>query len=189
MNEHRMETIGELDITLSHIHADGWILDLFAGGEGVIGQLMGERVVAIDASRQELEEAPAGPLKVVMDARRLQFLDGTFSVATSFFGFLYMADDDLPAVFAEVYRVLAPGGRFHIWDCRIPARPSAGKDIALCHVRAQLPHRVIATGYGAIWPSRPRGADSYCHLAGEAGFEAIEAIEDGALVRLTFRKR
>jgi len=44
-------------------------LDIGGGGEGVIGQMKGKQVIAIDPNRRELEEAADGPLKIVMDAR------------------------------------------------------------------------------------------------------------------------
>jgi hypothetical protein len=50
--------------------AAGYILDIGGGGEGVIGQLKGERVVAIDKQKRELEEAAPGALKIVIDDPR-----------------------------------------------------------------------------------------------------------------------
>ena len=73
------------EVVVEDFAASGFILDIGGGGEGVIGQLKGERVVAIDPNKRELEEAAPGPMKIIMDAKDLQFLDGTFSVATSFF--------------------------------------------------------------------------------------------------------
>jgi len=188
MDNDRLSIVGDLEISLSPLDTDGPILDLCAGGEGVIGQLMGDRVVAIDASREELQESPPGPLKIVMDARKLQFLDGTFHSATCFFGLIYIPSEDLPAVFAEVFRVLAPGGELHVWDCIIPADPPADKDVAVCHVRIHLPDGEIATGYGALWPTTRRDAGYYADLARQAGLEIVELIEDSALVRVHARK-
>src|SRR5512140_283528 len=72
--------------------AKGLILDIGGGGWGVIGQLKGQQVIAIDISDKELLEAPPGPLlKIVMDARELKFLDGTFSTATVLFTFMFMS--------------------------------------------------------------------------------------------------
>jgi hypothetical protein len=42
---HRVEP---QSLTLKPVETPGWILDLGGGGEGVIGRLCGERVVAID---------------------------------------------------------------------------------------------------------------------------------------------
>jgi len=56
----------------------GLVLDIGGGGEGVIGQVVGKNVIAIDRRMDELQEAPDGPRKVVMDARHLGFPDQKF---------------------------------------------------------------------------------------------------------------
>ncbi len=65
-----------------------------------------------------------------MDARDLQFLDGTFSTVTSFFTLLYIKNRaDYEKIFREVFRVLKSGGQFLIWDVIIPQRLDDDKDI------------------------------------------------------------
>lgn len=71
------------DIVVEDFSTDGLILDIGGGGEGIIGRMKTTRDVAIDISRGELANAPVGPLKVVMDATDLKFLDGSFPTATS----------------------------------------------------------------------------------------------------------
>ena len=112
ISEDRLFYFDQKTIKLSDFNAQGHILDIGGGGRGVIGELKGESVVAIDISKRELEEAPAGPLKVVMDATDLKFIDNSFNTATSFFTLIYIPDSDHEKVFSEVYRVLAPGGVF-----------------------------------------------------------------------------
>jgi len=63
----------KVEINFDDINLVGLILDIGGGGEGVIGQIKGKDVIAIDISKEELEETPDGPLKIVMDARELQF--------------------------------------------------------------------------------------------------------------------
>jgi hypothetical protein len=55
-------------VNVKDFDATGFILDIGGGGEGVIGQLKEKQVIAIDRNRRELEEAPDGPLKIVMNA-------------------------------------------------------------------------------------------------------------------------
>ena len=43
------------DVVLHSCPGEGLILDIGGGGEGIIGRLMGDRVVAVDLSREELE--------------------------------------------------------------------------------------------------------------------------------------
>ena len=159
------------EITLQPFAASGLILDIGGGGEGIIGQLMGRQVVAIDLLRQELEDAPAGPLiKIVMDARELKFLDATFPDVTIFFTMMYIKEVDHPQVLAEAYRVLAPGGRLRLWDVVFGLRPATGQDIGLVPLLIHLPDRDVNTGYGNRWPAEPHDEAYYARIAEAAGF-------------------
>lgn len=84
-SEDRLFFAERQEVIVNDFDSPGYILDIGGGGEGSIGKLKGKQVIAIDPNKQELEESAAGPLKVIMDARDLQFPDGTFSLATSFF--------------------------------------------------------------------------------------------------------
>ena len=101
---------------------DDLVLDLGGGGEGVIGQLRGRQVVAIDTRRQELEECAPGPLKIVANAKELPFLDEAFDAITAFFFLMYVSVSDRARVLEEAYRVLRPGGA---GGQRLSVRPSA----------------------------------------------------------------
>lgn len=57
---------------------NGKILDIGGGGEGVIGRLYTNQVVAIDIRQDELDEAPTGFEKILMDATQLDFKDNSF---------------------------------------------------------------------------------------------------------------
>ena len=46
-----------LVVNLEQLALEGRLLDIGGGGEGIIGRLGGDRVIAIDASHRELEEA------------------------------------------------------------------------------------------------------------------------------------
>jgi len=128
-------------VTVEDFAAKGFILDIGGGGEGVIGQLKGEQVIAIDISKRELEEAPSGPLKIVMDARDLKFLDDTFNTATVFFTFMYIHSDDHQKVFEELQRVLKPGGRLLVWDVIFPELTDKKKNMALFPFKFILPDK------------------------------------------------
>ena len=64
---------------------NGKILDIGGGGEGVIGRLYTNQVVAIDIRQDELDEAPPGFEKILMDATHLKFSDNSFDHVTSFY--------------------------------------------------------------------------------------------------------
>ena len=176
------------EVSIDRIECDGWILDIGGGGEGVIGRLMGNSVIAIDPLKRELEEAASGPLKVVMDATDLQFLDETFPVVTSFFTLMYIKRSQQMKVFEEVYRVLKPGGEFLIWDGVLPSSPNDSKEFAAFRLRVILPEVQIETGYGTRWPAVTKDADYYGCLAEQAGFELVESDHQKLIFRLRLRK-
>ena len=63
----------------------GSILDIGGGGESFIGRAYGEQVVAIDNSEEELDEAPSGFEKVLMDATDIKYENGHFDNGTLFY--------------------------------------------------------------------------------------------------------
>lgn|GEM_PF-1587750 len=59
-----LHVIGPQTVRVEDVFGDDErILDLGGGGEGVIGQLRGRQVTAVDIRQEELDEAPAGPTK------------------------------------------------------------------------------------------------------------------------------
>lgn len=162
-------------IVVNDFDAPGYVLDVGGGGEGIIGILKGDKVIAIDIRRDELEEAPAGPLKIVMDARELKFLDATFGAATAFFSLMYLKSRaDCEKVLREVCRVLQPGGRFLIWGAIVPQRLDEDKDIYVIPLTIQVAGQEIGTGYGQPWPPEARDLDFYLDLAEKSGFRVVE---------------
>ena len=156
------------ELTVDDFGAEGYVLDIGGGGEGIIGKLKGDQVVAIDPNKRELEEAAAGPLKIIMDARDLQFLDCTFTVATSFFTLMYIKAPDHAKVFDEVFRVLTLGGRFLIWDVVLPQRLDQNKDIVAFPLLVKLRDEEVSTGYGCPWPDKEQDLAYYAQLAQDA---------------------
>ena len=177
----------ELDV--ENIDADGFILDIGGGGEGIIGRLMGEKVVAIDINKKELEEAADGPLKIVMDARALHFLDFSFPTVTAFFALMYINNrTDQQRVMNEIWRVLQSGGHFHLWDVDLSKRPDTNKEMYLVQLKCRIGEEVIETGYGQRWPTRARGQADYITLASSVGFRLVHTKKIENLFYLHFIK-
>ena len=175
-------------LTIDGFDVQGYILDIGGGGEGVIGQLKGQQVIAIDISKEELEEAPDGPLKIIMDARDLKFLDNTFNTATSFFTMMYIRGSDHEKVFNEVFRVLVSGGRFLIWDNIFLQRPDKKKEFGLVTLRVKLPNKEIAAGYGVRWPEDVHDLSYYVKLAEKVGFKVPTRKEKNHIFFLELHK-
>ncbi len=189
ISEDRLFFFEREEIVVDDFDATGFILDIGGGGQGVIGKLKGEQVIAIDPSKRELEGAAAGPLKIIMDATNLQFLDGTFSTAASFYTLMYIkGTDDHKKAFSEVFRVLTPDGRLLIWDVVFPPRFDEDKDIAVFPLTVQLPDEEIDAGYGVLWPEEGRDLSYYVGLAKNAGFEVVSQRESGQMFFLELRK-
>jgi len=164
------------------------IIDLGGGGEGVIGRLRGAQVTAVDIRQQELDDAPAGPVKVVADARRLPFPDRSFDAATAFFFLMYVPGEDRSKVLKEAYRVLRPGGTLQIWDASIPPQGTRRERLFVVPVKVKLPRQTIATGYGAPWKGREMSCDAVAHLARRAGFAVAPQATSGQTFRLVLTR-
>ena len=177
-------------VRVHDFESSGFILDIGGGGEGIIGILKGSHVIAIDLRKEELEEAPPGPLKILMDALDLQFLDGTFATATAFFSLMYLKSrHDQQKVLEEVFRVLQPGGQFLIWDVSVSQRPEGEqRDVYAARLRVSVRDRTIGTGYGQPWPPEARDLAYYLDLTAEVGFRAVEQREDERIIFLRLQK-
>ncbi|MHA2495693.1 MAG: methyltransferase domain-containing protein [Candidatus Hodarchaeales archaeon] len=166
----------------------GRILDIGGGGEGIIAQIGGDKVTAIDKLESEIEEArPKAPTATwkVEDARDMSFEDGSFDHATAFFSLMYMRKPRVKEeVLAEVFRVLSPGGEFWIWDANI----SGTKETFIIFLKIELPSgKIVKTGYGAKGKGK-QTVDEISNMLQEIGFEVNVVSSDKAWFFLKARK-
>jgi len=159
---------------ISNVELKGRILDIGGGGEGIIGQLKGKRVVAIDLRESELiEAAPGDYLKIVMDAKELKFLDESFETITAFFTFMYAPLFDHKKIFREIYRVLKNGGAFVMWDLTIPKRDIRSKNYFGVNLEVTIGDKKISTGYAIPW-KKEQNLKYYSNLGKKIGFKILE---------------
>lgn len=188
IREERMHVVNKQIIDFRNFSLEGSILDIGGGGEGVIGRLFKERVVAIDPSKSELEEAGPGPLKIIMDAKNLQFLDGVFDNATSFFTMMYIPVEFHVDILKEVYRVLKPGGMLYIWDIVIPERGDIKKDYFVVPIKVYMESEDINTGYGTKWEGREQNCEAFAENCCQAGFDVVEKTISDLCFKITLKK-
>ena len=155
---------------------DKRILDVGCGDGALLARLVQQGAVAVgmDASpamiqaAQQREYADGPDIGfVVGDARRMPFCDGTFDLVSAVTILCFVAD---PAVvFAEVHRVLKPGGRFVIgelgrlstWALQRRVRAWLGSPLwRQGHFRTARELRHLATRAG-MNPIQVRGAVYY----------------------------
>lgn len=147
----------------------GSVIDIGGGGEGVIGQAGGARVVAIDRRGSEIHEAKekaAHATWVVADATRLPCKSHCLDSATAFFSCMYMSHDVIREAFREAGRALKKGGEFWIWDAHMV--PRGGVFAIRLHVDVGE-QRTINTTYGVR--AKEQSAAGFAGLLREAGFE------------------
>jgi len=186
--DERMYVVKNQKVTIEGRIEGERILDIGGGGEGVIGICYKDRVVAIDPRKDELEEASDGPLKIVMDARQLSFLDKSFDVVTSFFTLMYIDSTDHEKVFNEIYRVLKRNGKFIIWDSTIEKYDGGVKDIFVIELEINTSNKIIKTGYGVGRRGKHQSIEYFKNLGEKTGF-AVKNIDDNDQVfKIVFRK-
>ncbi len=188
MSDQKYYELGHHTVKLIPLSTSDWILDIGGGGEGVIGELMGKQVIAIDLRKDELEETHNDSLKIVMDATDLKFLDESFSMVTAYYTLMYIPVDVQEKVYAEIYRVLEPGGCFLLWDAHIPTRRDTDLDIIVVTQTIELPKKSIQTGYGCRWPKEELSLDHYAKLGIKQGFSVLHQADEEGKLFLQFKK-
>jgi ubiquinone/menaquinone biosynthesis C-methylase UbiE len=151
---------------------EGFVVDIGAGGEGMIAKTCGRETVCVDISKREIGEARSRDAVanwVLCDACSMPFRNGTFDVATFFFSLMYIKTFERKhAVMVEAKRVLKSDGLLYLWDATIREKP----DLYVVFVEANLPdEEKIYTGYGVKGKEKEQTLELINKLALEAGFK------------------
>jgi len=175
-------------VQVSPKRLEGFIVDVGAGGEGVIAKTSGGNTVGLDISKREIDEARSrGSLAhwVLCDACSMPFRDGSFDVATFFFSLMYIKTPNRKrAVFVEAKRVLKSDGLLCLWDAIIREKP----DLYVVFVEISLPDgEEIFTGYGVKGKEKEQTLELISNLALQAGFEATKIESQKNLIEACFR--
>ena len=175
-------------IDLTNVELAGRILDIGGGGEAIIGQLKGERVIAIDPRESELKDAPSGDhLNIIMDATDLKFLDDYFDTATAFFTLMYVPLENHLKIFQEIHRVLRKGGEFVVWDFPIPKRDTPEKEFYGLYLEVKIRETEISTGYVTKW-NKEQDIEYFANLGTSNGFSVVEKYPIDGIFYIRFKK-
>lgn len=188
ITEERLYRINPQQVSLLDLQIKGRILDIGGGGEGIIGRVFKDKVIAIDPDRRELEDAPEGPIKLVMDAKVLAFLDASFDAVTSFFTLMFIPNSQHEQIFREIYRVLKPDGELYLWDVEIPAYKEGPKDIFVVPLQIHVPECTIDTGFGTRWKEKIQNPEYFAGLGERVGFVCDSTETRDKVFRMVFRK-
>jgi SAM-dependent methyltransferase len=124
-----LEPVAEYVVSLAHVQPGERVVDLAAGtgnaallaaGAGALATGVDTAPRLIDVARDRAVAESVDASFVVGDIQALPFDDGSFDVALSVFGLIFVAD--ARRAFDEMIRVLGPAGRalFSVW---VPAGP------------------------------------------------------------------
>ena len=178
------------DIIIEGLPDAGYILDIGGGCRGTIGRIKPKQVVAVDISPRELKEAPSDFLKIVMDASDLKFLDNSFPTVTAYYSLMFMKPEIQEKVFAEVFRVLQPGGMWLVWDSVVPAAtPGSRNESYTAWLRTHLPNETVVYGYSVLKFDKPLDVPYYSGLARRVGFQIAEVTDLGGGKSFSMRLR
>lgn len=161
----------------------GTILDIGGGGEGIIGSIYQSQVTAIDNRQEELDEAPEGFIKLLMDACNLEFGDESFENVTLFYTLMYIKKEQQSKVIQEAYRVLEKKGHFYIWDSIIKiANPF------IVSLRINADGSIINADYGVYKQNAYQDDVYFKAICENVGFKLVENFVENNQFYLHFTK-
>jgi SAM-dependent methyltransferase len=165
-------------IMLDELPKNRLILDIGAGGEGLVSRVGGKLVFAVDYRMSEILEArihdpPANWF--VSDARHLPFCRNSFDMATLWFSLGYMRNWTIKErVLSQVFETLRTSGELSILDSRIDCR----EEHFIFNALFTLPDGTTAkVGYG-VHGNQEQTLDRVCSLLTKVGFDEIQTEDN-----------
>lgn len=165
---------------------EGSVLDIGGGGDGIIGRIYGMAAIAIDNRQEELDEAPDGFKKILMDARDLAFEDGLFDNVTFFYSLMFMDVETREKALAEAVRVLRAGGKLCIWDAEIEA---ACPEPFVVDLDIDANGEQLHTSYGIICDDANQTVDSLHSFCESLGLSIVLNNVSNGHFEVCFEKR
>ena len=161
----------------------GTILDIGGGGEGIIGSIYQSQVTAIDNRQDELDEAPEGFVKLLMDACNLEFDDESFENVTIFYTLMYIKKEQQSKAIQEAYRVLENEGNLYIWDTNIKsANPF------LVNLNINTGTSIVNTTYGIYKGDAFQDDKYFKSICENVGFKLVDEFIENNQFYLHFTK-
>jgi len=175
-------------IRLEAIPGNGPILDIGAGGEGLVSRIAGSRVCAVDIRIEKIREAQiyGAPANwIVGDARHLCFKEGVFEWATFWFSLAYMRTPEVKRLaLREAYRVLSAGGMLSI----LAARVTCGKQKFCFRALFEFPNGELSqVGYG-VRGDQNQTIDGVSQLIRAAGFSIVDEKDNSEWFKIIATK-
>ncbi|MFX1367135.1 MAG: class I SAM-dependent methyltransferase [Promethearchaeota archaeon] len=164
-------------ISLEQIEQAGKILDLGAGGEGLVSRLEGRRVFAVDIELQKIYEARIYPTEsqwILADARKLCFRDSTFDVATFWFSLGYFSDVySKKAALQEVHRSLKRRGFLSI----LAAKITCSEDRLVFKTLLSFPSGIVSKIAYGLRGNQNQDVETILQLVKDVGYQVTQSKE------------
>ena len=169
------------------IFSNSLVLDIAAGGSGTVPKILGDNIIALDISKEEIAEAirtGAFAQWICADARKLPFKNNSLDFIVTFVGLAYISGyGNKLAVLKEAYRTLKRDGLMLLVE---PEIPEECQDYMKYFVIYKGEARINETILGISGTDITQSQKLLVKLLKEAGFDVvIEKI--GTLLVITGR--
>ena len=165
------------------IFGNGLVLDIAAGGSGTGPKILGDNIIALDISKEEIAEAirnEAYAQWVCADARKLPFKNNSLDFIITFVGLAYISGyEDKLAVLKEAYRALKRDGLILLVE---PEIPEECQDYMKYFVIYKNGTRINETILGISGTDITQSQQLLAKLLSRAGFEVFIIEIDTLLV-------